>query len=154
MKRNADCSDTERKEVKQVRKLLRGQCGFTLIELFIVLAILAILAAIAVPAVAHMRGSGETTAGQAELQNVQAAVDAMMADQALSSLSNPVTTATNNMMKFPDWESDVLYGYVLYPDATTGYDNSDDDKFIRPATTKGTYTCSADGTVAQASSGY
>ena len=135
-----------------MRRFLKGQSGFTLIELLIAVAILALLAGIAVPVVAHLQGGSETGAAEAELSNVQAAVDAMMADQSLASLPNPVSTATNDMSQFPDWESAVAGGYVLYPGTT--YKNSDTDKFIRQATTKGTYTCAADGTVTQATTVY
>ncbi len=153
MKTNAECGDPTRVGGGQSRRrFLRGQRGFTLIEVLIAVGILAVLAGIAVPVVTHLRGGSETSAAEAELSNVQAAVDALMADQGLASLSNPVTTATNNMKKFPDWESDVAGGYVLYPDTT--YKNSDADKFMRQVTTKGTYTCTADGTVTQVTTGY
>ena len=135
-----------------MRRLLRGQRAFTLIEILIAVGILAILAGIAVPVVTHLRGGSETSAGKAEESNVQAAVDALMADQGLATLPNPVTSATSNMKQFPDWQATSPYGYVLYPD--TNYRNSDADKFMRTATTKGTYTVTADGTVAQASTGY
>ena len=135
-----------------MKRFLTGQGGFTLLEILIAVGILAVVAGVTVPVVAHITTGSETKAAAAELSNVQAAVDAMMADQELSALSNPVTTATNNMKQFPDWESATAGGYVLYPDAK--YKNSDTDKFIRHATTKGTYTCSADGTVTQATTGY
>ena len=128
------------------------QRGFTLVEILIAVGILAILAGVAVPVVAHLTGASQTNAAAAELSNVQAAVDSLMADQDLASLPNPATSATNNMAQFPDWQASSPYGYVLYP--STNYRNSDTDKFIRKSTTKGTYTATADGTVTQATTGY
>ena len=123
-------------------------------EILIAVGILAILAAVAVPVVAHLGGDSQTNASAAELSNVQAAVDALMVDQGLASLSDPVPegNATSDMSKFPDWESDENGGYVLHPGEA--YKNSDTDKFIRQANTQGTYYCDSDGTVHQNSSGY
>lgn len=137
-----------------MKRFLQKQGGFTLMEILIAVGILAILAAVAVPVVAHLGGDSQTNAAAVELSNIQAAVDALMVDQGLASLSNPVSegNATSNMSKFPDWESDVSGGYVLYPGET--YKNSDADKFIRQANTQGTYYCDTDGTVHQKTSGY
>ena len=134
-----------------MRRTLLRQRGFTLVEILIAVGILAILASIATPVVAHLTGKSKTDAAAAELSNVQAAVDSLMADQDLGSLPNPVTSATNNLTQFPDWNATV-YGYVLYP--STNYRNSDTDKFLRKSTTKGTYTATADGTITQATTGY
>ena len=135
-----------------MRRILLSQRGFTLVEILIAVAILAILAGVTVPVVAHLTGSSKTKAAATELSNIQAAVDSVMGDQDLGSLPNPVTTATNDMSKFPDWQATSPYGYVLYP--STNYRNSDLDKFTRQSTTKGTYTAAADGTVTQVTTGY
>ena len=137
--------------MKDIRK---RQAGFTLMEILIAVGILAILAAVAVPVVAHLGQDNETNAAAVELSNLQAAVDALMVDQGLASLSNPVSEgkATSNMSQFPDWENDAKGGYVLYPGKT--YKNSDADKFIRQANTQGAYYCDTDGTVHQKTSGY
>lgn len=135
-----------------MRRILLRQRGFTLVEILITVGIMAILAAIAVPVVGHLTGKAQTDAAAAELSNVQAAVDSLLADQDLASLPSPVISATNDMSQFPDWQTVSPYGYVFYPG--TNYRNSDSDKFMRKSTTKGTYTVSADGTVAQVTTGY
>lgn len=137
--------------MKRSRGLKRGQGGFTLIEILIALALLAILAGIAVPVVTNLTSGSQTRAASAELSNVQAAVDLMMADQEISTLPNYVTSATSNMSQFPDWTGSSPYGYVLNP--ATNYRNDDSDKYMRGNTT-GTYTAAADGTVTQATTGY
>ena len=67
-------------------KILQSQKGFTLIELLVVVAILGVLAAVVVPNVSKFVGSGATEAANTELSNVQAALDAAIADLSLGSV--------------------------------------------------------------------
>ena len=150
----------------------RGEKGFTLIELLIVVAILGVLAAVVIPNVGRFIGRGEEEAGKTELTNIQSAVVAMMVDNQLSTLPNPVAVATSDMEAFPDATSavvtvkvtdpgGVLYavgdkdGYILYQHDITGGGNLTGlVNYTATQTTKGTYTVDAAGTVAQITTGY
>ena len=61
-------------------KRIRSESGFTLVELLVVLAILAILIAVVVPNLAGLTGGAKAKAAQAELDIVQTAMDAKIAD--------------------------------------------------------------------------
>lgn len=109
-----------------------GQQGFTLVEILIAVAILAVLSAIAVPTVGTIMSSSNTKADKGELANIQAALDAMMADNELETVT-VVSSGTNVMSSFPDGTNPLFSGY------------------LRTATTSCSYTVASDGLVAQPS---
>jgi type IV pilus assembly protein PilA len=150
----------------------RGEKGFTLIELLIVVAILGVLAAVVIPNVGRFIGRGETESAETELANVQAAVVAMMVDNGLSTLPNPVGAATNQMSAFPDttaaaskgvdpdgtaYDGSDKAGFILYQHDIIGGDGSDSTglvNYVVTENTTGTYTVDAAGTVTQVTTGY
>ncbi len=117
-----------------MRRIHRGKGGFTLVELLVAAGILAILAAVAVPTVASFISSSHDDAAAAELSNVQTALDSMMADRGLESVT-AVTTATSAMTGFPSATNPL-------------------SDYLRASTTKGTYTVTVGGVVTQATTGY
>ncbi|MFC2024832.1 type II secretion system protein [Chloroflexota bacterium] len=147
------------------------QKGFTLIELLIVVAILGALAAVVIPNVGRFIGEGETEAQETEFSNIQSAVHAMMVDNEIATLSNPVEAPenrTNDMSNFPDTSicgfakirdiegnayvgSADKDGYILFGhDRIADSDNSTDlSNYVTTSTTTYWYTTDARGTVTQ-----
>jgi type IV pilus assembly protein PilA len=107
---------------KLVTRIARGQGGFTLIEMIVVVGIIAVLAAVIVPNIGKFIGSGEAGAKNAEWEAVQTAMNAMMADKAITGVTASVGGAAKNNA----WSalpvgagSAVLAGYLQ--SATTVY---------------------------------
>ncbi len=65
----------------------KDQKGFTLIEMLVVVGIIVALAAIIVPLVISFAGSGEDAAQKGEVETVQTAIQSLMVDNDLSSVS-------------------------------------------------------------------
>ena len=65
----------------------KDQKGFTLIEMLVVVGIIVALAAIIVPLVISFAGSGEDAAQKGEVETVQTAIQSLMVDNDLSSIT-------------------------------------------------------------------
>jgi len=149
----------------------RGQRGFTLIELLIVVAILGVLAAVVIPNVGRFIGRGEEEAKDTEFANIQSAVHAMMTDNEISTLPNPILLSTNDMGAFPDnsataaggtgdkdkdvdgnnYEANDKNGYILFQHDRQGDDNASANltNYVATQTTAYYYDVDALGTVTQ-----
>lgn len=79
-------------------KVRRGEEGFTLVELLVVVAILAILVAIVMANFTGLLSGAKSTSNAAELNIVQTAVDVRMANESLTSYPN--TGTSNDMRRF------------------------------------------------------
>ena len=64
------------------------------------IGVVIIVAAVSIPAFAQFFGKGQTKTNATELANMQAAMDAMMADMAITAV-NPQTTPSNNVAGLP-----------------------------------------------------
>ena len=107
---------------KLVTRIARGQGGFTLIEMIVVVGIIAVLAAVIVPNIGKFIGSGEAGAMDAEEEAVQTAMNAMMAEKAITTVTASTAAAakTNSWSALPvGTGSATLDGYLQ--SATTVY---------------------------------
>ena len=115
-------------------KRIRGERGFTLVELLVVLAILAILIAIVVPNLAGLTGGAKQTAAGTELSTVQSAMDTLMS-------KNDAVTVTG--------QSNVKVG----PSTSVTYwlfdGSSGSTTLLLRTTSTGTYTWDDKGKVTQ-----
>ena len=155
-------------------QLLKGERGLSLVETLVTVGILGILSAVAIVNVVRFMGGGEVEAAKTELDNVQAVVSAMMVDNYLSILPNPVTTPTNDMGAFPDETSIAgsnakrrdpngnIYinwldkdGYVLFGHDIIGGDGQNNlVNYVATQYTKGTFIVDEYGEVTQITTGY
>ena len=95
------------------------QKGFTLIELLVVVGIIVALAAVIVPLVIQFSGRGDVGAASAEWDAIQSAIDTMMADKTLTSLTASSGSAAFILDSTNFGSGQTLAAYVR--DTTTAY---------------------------------
>ncbi len=93
----------------QANPTSRPQSGFTLVELLVVVGIIVALATVSVVAVSQFSGKGDEGARSAELATVQSAMDTMMADVAIQT----VTASTTGSSGASDFTSVPTEGALL-----------------------------------------
>jgi len=106
--------------------------GFTLIELLVVVGIIVALAAVIVPLVIQFAGRGDVGAASAEWDSIQSAIDTMMADNTLLTV-----TAGGSPAKFI---TDIL-------DFDAGSGTQSLSAYLRDATTVYCYTWATSGRI-------
>ena len=155
-------------------QLVEGERGFSMIEMLVTVGILGILSAVAIVNLVRFTDSGTVEAAETELINVQTTVSAMMIDNDISTLPNPVTTPSNDMGAFPD-EISVAgsihkqrdpngnnyvawfdkSGYVLFRHDMIGGDGQNNlVNYVTKQYTTGTYSVDENGIVKQETTGY
>ena len=123
-----------------VSRLRKSEKGFTLVELLVVVGIIVALAAVIIPNVSRFTGKGNEGALSAEAENVQAAMDTMMADTGSVDVVaydlSTISTASNTWTALPT-ASDTS------PNAATL------DGYLRAPTTKFYYCYNLAGLVSE-----
>jgi len=126
--------------MKGLRKAYRGERGFTLVELLVVVVILGVLAAVATLAVTKFIGSGNVQAANTEMHNAKTAVAACMYDANKSVLASVPAS--------PGWTGNQTTSPTATGDNGTVYASS----FVNGAF-KASYLFSTDGTLISGTNG-
>ena len=102
--------------------VLRQEGGFTLVELLVVIGIIVVLAAITIPLVIRFTGSGKEGALAAERESVQTAMNAMMAEQGITSVNDHTSGGGQNTWTAePTSAGSIPLSGYLQKDTTTYY---------------------------------
>ncbi len=86
---------------RMVQRIRKSESGFTLIEMLIVVGIIVALAAALVPAVVVFSGKGTEGKKASERSTIQLAMDAMMAENGITSVTPISTNGVNDWTAYP-----------------------------------------------------
>ena len=104
---------------KALGRRIEDEKGFTLIELLVVVGIIVALAAVIVPLVIQFSGKGDEGAKAAEENTIQAALDTMMADKDLTTVTASSGAAAKITTSVDFGSGQTLSAYLR--DTTTTY---------------------------------
>ena len=101
---------------------LRGERGFTLVELLVIVSIVVALAGVVVPSVAGFSDKGEAGAMAEEIGSVQSAMDYMMIDMKVTLVNTSPASSLNSWKTFPNGPNvAALVNYLKAEDTTYYY---------------------------------
>ena len=138
--------------MRKFRKQFRyGEKGFTLIELLIVIAVLGVLAAVVIPNVTRFTQAGQKAAAQQELETVQTAIDAAMAESGATAVpaggftinatsSNDADDDVTNVVLIEDFLRRTVEGQWLVAAGDDGLIDSGEFKLVASGETYWAYT--------------
>ncbi len=121
-------------------RITRSQKGFTLIEMIVVVGIIAVLAVVIIPNVGKFIGTGEQGAKDAELESVETAMNAMMAERSVNLVTAEATTARRDWTTYP-----IITGGD--PDTVPLYGGTVDLQYLQEDTTVYWYCFDANGKI-------
>ncbi len=98
---------------------LRGEHGFTLVELLVIVSIVVALAGAVVPSVAGFSDKGEVGAMAEEISSVQSAMDIMMIENNVTAVNVSPASSQNSWKTFPNGPSVASLGNYLKAEDTT-----------------------------------
>ena len=101
---------------------LRGERGFTLVELLVIVSIVVALAGVVVPSVAGFSDKGEVGAMAKEIDSVQSAMDIMMIENKVIVVNTSPASSQNSWKTFPNGPNVAsLDGYLKAEDTEYFY---------------------------------
>lgn len=99
--------------MRWMRKMLKSEAGFTLVELLIVLMVLGILATIAIPRFADMKGKANLVKAKTELKQVQTALELYYAENSAYPADDAAFKAALDDYVLNDDLTDYAFTYTI-----------------------------------------